>query len=206
MYKVILIMAAVFTSTQLLAQSDSSAFYLSKGLEEKSKGRRTESLKQLEKAYNFNKSNKNVISELAASYLDLRRYPQAREKYQQLEQLGDKSDSTYKQLMLLSFNMRQFDEVIKYGTQLKKNNPSQKTFYYIGKAYYEKEDLGNAIKYLDLAIKEEPQNPEPPYMIAKAYADMQNYKAALPYFKKASQLNPNQPYWIYEMALIYYAA
>jgi len=206
MIKVILTSAVLSMSTFVFAQTDSSTYFLQKGIEEKGKGRRMESLKQFEKAYSYNKSNKEAVSELAAAYLDLRRYGQAREKYLQLEQLGDKSDSTYRQLMLLSFNMRQFDDAIKYATQLEKNNPSEKTAFYIGKAFYEKEDLGNAIKYLDAAAKEDDQNAEIPYMVAKAYADMQNYKSAIPYFQKAVKLNPTQSYWIYEMALIYYAA
>jgi tetratricopeptide (TPR) repeat protein len=206
MIKVILTSAVLSMSTFVFAQTDSSTYFLQKGIEEKGKGRRMESLKQFEKAYSYNKSNKEAVSELAAAYLDLRRYGQAREKYLQLEQLGDKSDSTYRQLMLLSFNMRQFDDAIKYATQLEKNNPSEKTAFYIGKAFYEKEDLGNAIKYLDAAAKEDDQNAEVPYMVAKAYADMQNYKSAIPYFQKAVKLNPTQSYWIYEMALIYYAA
>jgi tetratricopeptide (TPR) repeat protein len=206
MRKVTLLLAILFFSSQVFAQTDSSALFLQKGLDEKSKGRRMESLKNFEKAYSYNKTDREIVHQLAASYLELRRYPQAREKYMQLESMGDKTDSVYKQLMLLSFTMRQFDDAIKYASMLKKNNPAQKTAYYMGKAYYEKEDLGNAIKYLDAAIKEDGQNPEPPYLIAKAYADMQNYKAAIPYFQKATALNPGQSYWIYEMALIYYAA
>ncbi|HEU4634499.1 MAG TPA: tetratricopeptide repeat protein [Flavisolibacter sp.] len=206
MIKVMLTSAVLCISTLLLAQNDSSAYFLQKGLEEKGKGRRMESLKQFEKAYGYNKASKEVVSELAAAYYDLRRYAQAREKYLQLESLGDKTDNTYKQLMLLSFNMRQFDDAIKYANLLKKNNPSEKTAFYIGKAYYEKEDLGNAIKFLDMASKEDEQNADVPYMVARAYADMQNYRSAIPYFQKAVKLNPSQSYWIYEMALIYYAA
>jgi tetratricopeptide (TPR) repeat protein len=205
MLKLILTTSVLGLSTLVFAQTDSSAYLLQKGLEEKDKGRRMESLKQFEKAYSYNKNSKEVVSELAAAYLDLRRYGQAKEKFLQLEQLGDRSDSTYRQIMLLSFNMRQFDDAIKYATLLKQSNASAKTAYYIGKAYYEKEDLGNAIKYFDAASKEDEQNPDIPYMVARAYADMQNYKSAIPYFQKAVKLNPSQSYWIYEMALIYYA-
>jgi tetratricopeptide (TPR) repeat protein len=197
--------AVLGISITSFAQTDSSTYFLQKGLEEKTKGRRMESLKQFEKAYSYNKDDKQVISELAAAYLDLRRYIQAKEKYQQLEKMGDQSDSTYRQLMNLCFNTRQFDDAIKYAQLLKKVSPSEKTAFIIGKSNYEKENLGEAIKYLDIAAKEDPQNAEIPYSVARAYSDMQNYKAAIPYFQKAVQLKPDQSRWIYEMALIYYA-
>jgi tetratricopeptide (TPR) repeat protein len=95
--------------------------------------------------------------------------------------------------------------VIKYASLLKKNNPSEKTAYYLAKSFYGKEDLGNAIKYFDFAAKEDPNNPDIPYTVARSYADMYNYKSAIPYFQKAIALKPNETRWIYEMALIYYA-
>lgn len=203
--KKFLITAVIFSaSTIAFAQDDSSAFYFQRGLDEKAKGRSLVSLQQFEKAYTFNKNDKQIVNELAGSYLNLRRYAQAKEKFLQLEKMGDKSDSTYRQLMLLSFNARQFDDAIKYALTLKKQNINEETAWYIGKAYYEKEDLGNAIKYLGFAAKEDATNAEIPYTIARCYADMMNYKEAISYFQKAIELNPN-PRWIYETALIYYA-
>ena len=205
MRRLILTYIVLGISTGIFAQSDSSSYFYHKGLDEKSKGRRLESLKQFEKAYSYNKNDKQIVGELAAAYLDLRRYALAKEKYLQLEKMGDQTDSTYRQLMNLSFNTRQYDDAIKYANLLKKVAPAEKLAYYIGKSYYEKEDLGNAIKYFDIAAKEDPQNAEVPYTLARAYADMQNYKNAIGYFQKAIQLNPTQNRWIYEMALIYYA-
>ena len=201
-----LILAAVVMGTSLIsvAQTDSANFFLQKGLEEKTKGRRMESLKHFEKAYNYNKTDKQIVSELASAYVDLRRYGQAREKYQQLEQMGTTSVDVYKQIMLLSFNMRMFEDAIKYANALKKLDASEKVNYYLGKANYEREYYGDAIKFLDAAAKEDPNNAEIPYMIAKAYADMMNYKQAVGYFQKAIALKPDQGYWIYEMALMYY--
>ncbi|HYH15682.1 MAG TPA: hypothetical protein VD794_10705, partial [Flavisolibacter sp.] len=72
------------------AQSDSSTLFLQKGIEEKGKGRALEAYKQFDKAYSYNKTDKEVLNELANSLLSLRRYPQAREKFLELEKLGDK--------------------------------------------------------------------------------------------------------------------
>ena len=205
MRKILFSAGILCIATQLFSQSDSTAFFLQKGIEEKTKGRRLESVKHFERAYVFNKNDKQVVSELAAAYLDLRKYPQAKEKFLQLEKMGDQSDSTYRQVMLLSFNLRQFDETIKYASLLKKVRPAEQTAWYLGRSFYQKEDLGNAIKYLDIAAKENPANAEIPYTIARAYADMFNYKQSVSYFQKAIALNPTQARWIYEMALIYYA-
>lgn len=197
--------AVLGISTIIFAQTDSAAFYFQKGLDEKAKSHSLIALQDFEKAYSFNKNDKKIVGELAADYLNLRRYAQAKDKFKQLETLGDTSDSTYRQLMLLSYNTRQFDDAIKYALALKKQNVNEKTAWYIGKSYYEKEDLGNTIKYLSFAAKENPGNAEIPYTIARAYADMQNHKEAIPYFQKAIELNPANSRWIYEMALIYYA-
>jgi tetratricopeptide (TPR) repeat protein len=204
MKKSVLILVSLAISSALFAQSDSSAFYYRKALDEKTKGHAMIAVQQLEKAYNFNKNDKQVVSELAAEYLSLRRYAQARDKFLQLESMGDKSDSVYRQLTLLSFNARKWDDAIRYALILKKQNVNEKLAWYIGKSYYEKEDLGNAIKYFGFAAKEDPTNAEIPYTIARAYADMMNFKEAIPNFLKAIELKPD-PRWIYETALIYYA-
>lgn len=205
MYKYMLTVVFISFSLLLFSQTDSSAFYLQKGLDEKVKGRKMESLKQLEKAYHFNKNNQQVVSELAQAYQDIRLYAKARETFQKLEQLGDRSAATYKQLMLLNFNLRQFPDAIKYAELLKKADASEKVNFYIGKSYYEQENLGQAIKYLDAAAKEDPTNADASYIVANAYTNMQNFKQAIPYFQKALQINPAQNRWIYEMALVYYA-
>ncbi|HTM93088.1 MAG TPA: tetratricopeptide repeat protein [Flavisolibacter sp.] len=204
MKKILSIATAFGFSTAIFAQADSSSVYFQKGLDAKAKGHMLIAVQHFEKAYNFNKNDKQLVSELAADYLNLRRYAQARDKFLELESMGDKSDSTYRQLTLLSFNTRKWDDAIKYALILKKQNVNEKLAWYIGKSYYEKEDLGNAIKYFGFAAKEDPANAEIPYTIARAYADMMNFKEAIPYFLKAIELK-SDPRWIYETALIYYA-
>src|SRR5690348_15037902 len=115
MKKYLFIAASVSISTSLFAQADSAALYFQKGLDEKAKGHSLIAVQHIEKAYNFNKNDKQIVSELAADYLNLRRYSQARDKFLQLESMGDKSDSTYRQLMLLSYNSRKWDDAIKYA-------------------------------------------------------------------------------------------
>ncbi len=205
MSKLIFLLAFTAFTTSAFSQSDSADVYLQKGLEEKAKGRWMVSLQHLEKANQYKKDDPQIVSELSAAYLGLRKYQQAKAGFLQLEKLGVKTDSTYRQLMLLSFNMRQWDDAIKYASLLKNTKKDEQTAYYLGKSFYEKSDLGNAITYMNIAAKENPANAEIPYTVARAYADMMNYKQAIPYFHKAIELNPTQSRWIYEMSLIYYA-
>ena len=115
------------------------------------------------------------------------------------------SATNYKQLLTLSHNLKQPDDVVLYATKLKQADPSEKVNYYIGKVHYDRENYGEAIQTLNDAAKEDPKNAEVPYMIARSYADMLNYKQSIPFFQKAIQLDTTKPYWIYEMGLVYYA-
>ena len=193
------------TSNIRLNIADSADFFLQKGIQEKEKGRRMESLKYFEKAIKYDGNNKAVLTELASAYLDLRRYSHARETYKKLVDMGDGNKENYKQLVSLSFQLKQHDDVLAYATKLKQLDPSEKVSFYIGKVQYEQDNYGEAIRTLGDAAKEDPTNAEIPYMIARSYADMMNYKQAIPYFQKAIELAPTQNYWIYELGLICYA-
>ena len=197
--------ALMLITSPIFSQTDSAEYFFQKGLQEKQNGRRLESLKNFEKAQKFAAPSKELIAELASAYLDLRKYFQAKENFKKLTDMGDESAANYKQLLTLSFNLKQNDDVLNYAAKLKKADPAEKVSYYIGKVNYDMDNYGEAIKQLTIAAKEEPQNAEVPYMIAHSYADMMNYKQAIPYFMKAIELDPSKNYWIYELGLIYYA-
>ncbi|MBL0232615.1 MAG: tetratricopeptide repeat protein [Chitinophagaceae bacterium] len=184
---------------------DSAEFFLQKGLTEKQNGRRLESLKYFEKAATYDANSRTILTELAQAYLDLRRYALARESFKKLVTLGDESAATYKQLMMLSYQLKQSDDVILYADKLSKIDPSEKIAFYVGKVHYDNDNYGDAIRFLTKAMADDPANAEAPYLIARSYADMSNYKQCIPFFQKAIELNPGQPYWVYELGLIYYA-
>jgi tetratricopeptide (TPR) repeat protein len=94
---------------------------------------------------------------------------------------------------------------LQYAGALRKADPSEKVNYYLGKINYERENYGDALKYLNEAAKDDPQNAEIPYMIGRSYADMLNYKLAIPYYQKAVGLDGTKYGWIYELGLICYA-
>jgi tetratricopeptide (TPR) repeat protein len=197
--------ASQTTTSTYSSNPDSADFFLQKGLQEKQNGRRLESLKNFEKAIRYDANNKLVIAELAAAYLDLRRYNNARESYKRLVELGEGSAANYKQLMTLSYQLKQHNDVLVYAGKLKEVDPSEKVSFYVGRIQYDLDNYGEAIKHLTEAAKEEPANAEVPYMIAHSYADMMNYKLAIPFFQKAIALDPTKSYWVYELGLICYA-
>jgi tetratricopeptide (TPR) repeat protein len=201
----ILALFLCYTAANSQTQQDSSAYFLQKGMDEKAKGRRMESLKNFEKAYQFDATSKTALSELASANFDLRRYSQAIENYKKLVELGESSPAVYKQLLTLSFNFRKYDDALLYANKLKQADPSEKISYYIGKVHYDQGNYGDAIRHLNDAMKDDPKNAEAPYMIARSYADMQNYKQSIPFFQKAIELDTTKHHWIYEMGLIYYA-
>jgi tetratricopeptide (TPR) repeat protein len=205
-----LLLTATFANSQTSVTSinigtDSADYFLQKGLVEKQNGRRLESLKNFEKAARYDANSKVITTELASAYLDLRRYNQARESFKKLVSLGDNTAATFKQLMTLSFQLKQNEDVLFYADKLKTADPSEKVLYYVGRVHYDMDNYGDAIKYLNGAEKEDPANAEIPYLIAHSYSDMMNYKLAIPYFKKAIELKPTESYWIYELGLICYA-
>ncbi len=193
------------TASNPLTKSDSAGFFLQKGMEEKTNGRRLESLKYFEKAAKYDANNKAITAELASAYYDLRKHYLATEMYKKLLTLGDVSAPTYKRLLDLSFNMKQVDDVLLYASKLKEADPSEKVSYYVGKTSYDQENYGEAIKQLNIALKEQPENAEIPYLLARSYADMMNYKQAIPFFKKAIELDTSKNHWVYELGLICYA-
>lgn len=185
--------------------ADSAAYFMQKGMQEKEKGRRMESLKNFEKAAKYDANNKALTQELASAYYDLRKYAQAIDSYKKLIEMGDASPATYKQLLTLSFNFKKYEDVILYAEKLKVIDPSTQISYYLGKVHYEQDNYGEAIKYLNQAAKDDPSNAEVPYMIGHSYSDMQNYKLAIPFYQKAIALDTSKNYWIYELGLIHYA-
>lgn len=193
------------TTVEDLHRVDSADYFLQKGLLEKQNGRRLESLKNFEKAISYDINSLAINTELAYAYLDLRRYSQARESFIKLLNMGVETAANYKQILTLSFQLKQKEDVILYANKLKKVDPNEKVAYYVGRAHYDMDNYGEAIKNLNEAAKEDPENAEIQYLIAHSYSDMMNFKLAIPYFKKAIELKPTEAYWIYEMSLIFYA-
>src|SRR5882724_1654900 len=96
----------LITSSIGYSQSDSSEYFYQKGLLEKQTGRKMESLKNFEKAQKYNDSRKDLTTELASAYFDLKKYEQAKNSFKKLVDLGEESIANIRQLLHLSFDLK----------------------------------------------------------------------------------------------------
>jgi len=95
-------------------------------------------------------------------------------------------DKITNELKSLSDN-NQYNKIIKEYAQNSKDY-SAKSLYYIGLAYYMTEDDNNCIKFMDLSLKSDPNDPAPHYIKASTLNYMGKYKEAIKCFQEAINL------------------
>ncbi len=199
--KLFAVVCMLFVSGAVYAQNDSSSFYLNKGLEEKKARRFREAEKNFVKASSFAPGNIEILKEHAQSLLAQNRYQEAREIFLKAEKINANDPAVIDHLTTLNFNLRKWDEAIKYASK----NKTSPVNYIIGRSYFEQENYAEAMKWLEKAAAEEPSRGEIPYIMGRAYLDMSNYKQAANYFDKAIALDSTKAQWIYEASLVHYA-
>ncbi|MFT3934006.1 MAG: tetratricopeptide repeat protein [Chitinophagaceae bacterium] len=82
---------------------------------------------------------------------------------------------------------KQYDDVIKNYAP-KSNELSAKSLYYVGLAYYMKEDDNNCIKFMNLSIDKDVKDPAPFYIKALTLNYMKKYNEAVEGFQSAIAL------------------
>lgn len=92
-------------------------------------------------------------------------------------------DKIIDELKTLSDN-KQYDKIIEQHAS-KSNEYSAKSLYYIGLAYYMKEDDNNCIKFMDLSINKDSKDPAPHYIKASTLNYMGKYNEAIKCFQTA---------------------
>jgi tetratricopeptide (TPR) repeat protein len=95
-------------------------------------------------------------------------------------------DKITDELKVLSDN-KQYDKIIEQYAS-KSKDYSAKSLYYIGLAYYMKEDDSNCIKFMDLSIDKDAKDPAPYYIKASTLNYMGKYGEAIKYFQTAISL------------------
>lgn len=98
-------------------------------------------------------------------------------------------DKITDELKTLSDN-KQYDKIIEQHAS-KSKEYSAKSLYYIGLAYYMKEDDNNCIKFMDLSINKDSKDPAPYYIKASTLNYMEKYNEAIKCFQTAINLKPD---------------
>ena len=98
-------------------------------------------------------------------------------------------DKITDELKNLSDN-KQYDKIIEQHAS-KSKDYSAKSLYYIGLAYYMKEDDNNCIKFMDLSIDKDAKDPAPHYIKASTLNYMDKYNEAIKCFQTAISLKPD---------------
>lgn len=61
------------------------------------------------------------------------------------------------------------------------------------KSLIEEGNLDEAIRLLELAIKEEPQNEKAYFQLGNIYRKLENWKEAINHYLRAEEINPDSP-------------
>lgn len=85
---------------------------------------------------------------------------------------------------------KQYDRITEYAP--KSNDYSAKSLYYIGLAYYMKENDNNCIKFMDLSIAKDSKDPEAHYIKASTLNFLSKYDEAVKSFQTAIFLKPDK--------------
>ncbi len=99
-------------------------------------------------------------------------------------------DKITEELQVL-YDDKKFDKIISDHAADSKKYPAE-ALYIIGRAYYQKEDDKNCIKFMDLAIEKNPSDPESYFSKGLSYNYLGQFEKAIPAFKKSIELDDSQ--------------
>lgn len=91
------------------------------------------------------------------------------------------------------YENQEYDLIISKYAEKAESYPAR-AVYYIGMAYYMKEDNTNCLKYMDLSIQKDAQDFDPYYIKGMTYNYMNQVDDAISSFEKAIEINPETSY------------
>lgn len=180
---------------------DSSQYYFSKGLENKTAKKFLVASQHFEKAISFNKSFIAAYVENGYVNLEMRKTDQAKLNFTKAYELQPSNANVLKELTTLYFDFRQWDKAIEFAS---KCTACETADLIIGMSSYEKEDYGKAETALLRAVAKSPSDAKAQYTLARTYVEMESYRKAIPFFEKAVTLSPEKNVWLNELGLVYY--
>ena len=192
-------------SASFAQSSDSSTYYYNRGLDEKNARRYREAEKNFNKSFQLDPQNLDNLLQLASTLMEQHRYAEAKEKYHKAEVIDPNNKLVVENLATLSFNMRKWEDVIRYVQKMQQLKIGKGADFLMARSYYELENYGEAIKYCELAVKEDAKNAQIYYIAGRSFMDMHNYKRAAGCFDQALALDSTNSTWMYEAGLVWYA-
>lgn len=196
---------AVLLALNCFAQTDSSDYFYQKGKQEFIARRYLPAYKAYQRSTELNSGNVEAQKGLGQSALEMRKYEDAKKAFIKVLELKKDDTSAINDLKYVYFWTRNWDESIKYAQKAKQQNLGKDNNYIIAKAYYEQENYGKAMEFLEMAYKDDNKNAEVPYTAARSLVEMSNYKKAAGCYEQAIALDSSKAQWMYEAALTYYA-
>ena len=101
------------------------------------------------------------------------------------------------------YDTRQYDRIIESYKQ-NKNEVTAKSLYYVGMAYYMKEDDNNCLKFMDLSIGKDDSDPDAHYIKGKTLSYLSKFEKSLVSYKKAIALYPESSHYYSGIGDSYY--
>ena len=111
-------------------------------------------------------------------------------------------DKVADELKALADN-KDFDKIVtQYASR--SADLSARSLYFVGLAYYMKEDDSNCLKFINLSIEKDPKDPQPHYIKASTLNYMQRLDEAVKSFQVAISLKPDDPVYYSGLGDSYY--
>ena len=181
--------------------SDSAHFYFNKGLEGKDARLFAIAGKNFDKAIQFNQNYTEAYIENGKVNLEMRKIDAAMGNFVKAYQLKPDNNEIARELSNLYFNNRQFQKAIDFSQKCGSSPGVERV---MGMSYYNLEDYGKAVIFLQKAIGKNDKDAESYYTLGRTYLELENEKNAIPQFQKAIALESSRNVWMYELGLIYY--
>lgn len=197
------VIATSFQAFSVELNADSASFYLDKAKELSQARKVWEADKSFQKALSFSPADEIRLA--YADYLvENRKYFPAVEQVGKVLEKNLNNPVALNKMTDLSFQLRRWNDVVLYGNKLVQLGGTEKVKYMLGKSYYEIENYGQAQKFLNEAVIENPKHTEAVTLLGKTFIELSNYKQAIAVYNQALALDSKNGQLIYELGLLYY--
>jgi len=200
--KLSLTILPLFFTVSLSAQTtDSSLYYLQKGLEEKDAKRYQVASKYFADAIQRNPNYSLAYLENGYANLEMRRMDEAKTNFTRAYELDPANENAIRELVNLHYNYRHYQKAIEMA---EKCNTCPNAGRIIALSYFQMEDYAKAEKKLLELVEKEPNDAELTYTLARNYWEMGYEDKAITYYENAVKLDTGRSSWFFELGILYY--